>query len=150
MSMLNDAADFLTRTRDVVFANAPANMLFTFDQDEFVDMSAQQAGPLLRQDNDFWLFETEIDDTRRAGPSMVSPTRCYGSLLIKLYSKRPRDEVRGLRALEEVADWFADRTIQGIRFRTFLPLTTGKESGFTSYRGVITTDFEIRPKRTVL
>ncbi|MNY26489.1 hypothetical protein D3C86_1603420 [compost metagenome] len=49
--------------------------------------------------------------------------------------------------VEAVADWFQDRTVDGMRFRTFLPTPAVPLRGFTTYNGVIDFEFEINLTR---
>jgi hypothetical protein len=131
--------------RDYVYSKVSAGMLYAFDFAEGIDVSLNAAGALLEQDNDFWLFEWYIDDVGRAGPSRVSPRRYWGALDISVFTKTPRDKVKFTGMLENVANWFQDETVSGIRFRTFLPTPAAPLKGFTSYSGVINFDFETPP-----
>lgn len=118
--------------------------LYTFDLDECIDASLTEAGVLLEQDKDFWLFELNIGRGRRAGPSVVSPRRYQGELDLVFFTKKPRDLVKYTGKLEEAANWLQDQTINGIRFRTFTPVNPPVDiHGFTSYNGVINFDFDI-------
>lgn len=128
--------------RDYIFTKVSNDMLYAFDFNEGLDVSSNAAGCLLEQDEDFWLFEWYIDRTGRAGPSVASPRRCWGSLDISLLTKAPRDKMKFTGMLEPVADWFQDETISGVRFRTFLPTPAAPLKGFTSYAGVINFEFE--------
>lgn len=131
--------------RDYVYSKVSPEMLYAFDFAEGTDVSSNAVGALLEQDNDFWLFEWYIDDVGRAGPSRVSPRRYWGTLDISVFTKAPRDKVKFTGMLENVANWFQDETVSGIRFRTFLPTPAAPLKGFTSYSGVINFDFETPP-----
>lgn len=144
--MMNSYVEALADIRDVVFANAPANMRFAFDFVYAEDVSDHQAGSLFDQDEDFYLFEAEVDTVRRAGPSRVSPTRYWGSLSISVNTKVFGREIPYLQALETISSWFAEKTIGDIRFRTFTPMSTSRVRGFDSYSGVLSFDFETAPK----
>jgi hypothetical protein len=141
--MLTSITDLHTHVRDIVFNRAPEGLRFTFDLDEAQDLGTAQAGSLLEQNADFVLFDVEVIDVRRAGPSDASPQRCHGSLTLELFSKAPLDEVAYGRQLEQLGSWFADQTLLGIRFRSFLPLRRARAHGFVAYRGAINLDFEI-------
>lgn len=117
--------------------------LFTFSLDEALDASVADCGVLLEQDEDFWLFELHIERGRRAGPSAVAPRRYTGELDLAFFTKAPRDMVKYTGMLEAVANWLQDQTINGIRFRTFIPVSPVAIHGFTSYSGVINFEFEI-------
>ena len=132
--------------RDYVFTKVSSNMLYAFDFTEGGDVSLNDAGALLEQDADFWLFEWYIDEVRRAGPGRNSPRRYWGSLDVSVFTKAPPDKVKFGSQVETVANWFQDTTIHGIRFRTFLPSPSSPLAGFTSYSGVINFDFETPPQ----
>lgn len=131
------------RIRNYVHGKVTSDMLYAFDFTEGTDVSVNEVGVLLEQDQDFWLFEPRIARTGRAGPSWVSPRRAYGELDVTLFTKAPRDKVKFTGKVESVADWFQDQTISGIRFRTFTPTDPVAMHGFTAYSGVINYEFEI-------
>lgn len=128
--------------REHVFTNVSNDMLYAFDFDEGTDVSSNAAGVLLEQDQDFWLFEWHIEEVGRAGPGRNSPRRYWGTLDLSLLTKAPRDKVKFTGQLENVANWFQDETVSGIRFRTFMPTPAAPLKGFTSYSGVINFEFE--------
>ena len=129
--------------REAVFDSVGPGTRFAFGLADDTDVGDMAAGPLFKQDNDFFLFEFDVDTTRRAGPGVNSPTRCWGTLAISLQTKDQGREIRFMRQLEQVASWFAEKTVRDIRFRTFTPLPRSRLIGFTSYQGVINFDFEI-------
>lgn len=133
--------------RDYVFTKCSNDMRYAFDFTEGLDVSSNAAGCLLEQDNDFWLFEWNIDNVGRAGPSRASPRRYWGALDVSVFTKAPRDKVKFTGLVEGVANWFQDETVSGIRFRTFLPNPAAPLKGFTTYSGVINFDFETPPTR---
>ncbi len=144
MSMLTSLADLHTRMRDHVFSLAPVGTRFSFDIIEAVDVGDLQAGDLFEQNEDFWLFEIYCDDVGRAGPGVHSPKRCQGTLSISLFTKEAGQAIPALTSLEAVARWFENQTIQGVRYRSFLPVQTVKIQGFNAYSGVMNCDFEIQ------
>lgn len=146
MTMLSSVTEVESRVRNHVISLA-AGKLFAFDMIEAVDASSTQAGDLFEQNEDFWLFEVVISDVKRAGPGYNSPRRYYCTLDLALFTKKPRNKVVFGAELEAVADWFQDQTIDGIRFRSFLPTQDVQIHGFTSYNGVINFDFEIHLTR---
>lgn len=149
-TMLTSMTEVHARVRDHLYAQFDAlmpNALYTFDLDTAIDAGNGDAGPLLAQDDDFWLFELHIERGRRAGPSEVSPRRYTGELDVAFFTKAPRDTVRHTGTLEAVANWLQDQTINGVRFRTFIPVAPVSIHGFTSYSGVINFGFEINLTR---
>jgi hypothetical protein len=116
---------------------------FVFDLEEGIDASPAQAGAVFDQATTFWLLQMNVETGRRAGPGTASPRRYWGSLDLALFTKQPRDKVRYTGMLESLAGWFQDQTIDGIRFRTFIPTPPAPMRGFTSYNGVINFEFEI-------
>lgn len=131
--------------REYVFTKVSSDMLYAFDFNEGCDVSSNAVGTLQEQDKDFWLFEWIIEEVGRAGPSIASPRRYWGALDISLLTKAPRDKVKFTALLENVANWFQDETVSGIRFRTFMPIPAAPQRGFTSYSGVINFEFETSP-----
>lgn len=115
---------------------------FTFDEEFMEDASELGLGTLLDQNLPFFSFQKLILSSRRVGPSKVSPTRYYGNFSITYLTKNP-NLIRDQRFLESIADKFSEQTLDGIRFRTFTPYSPSKDSGFTSYSGVIDFDFEL-------
>lgn len=141
--MLQSMTDSLAFIREIVFEQVAPGTRFAFSFTDDADVGDLQAGPLFDQNEEFFLFEAEIADIKRAGASAVSPTRCRGELVVSLLTKDSMREIPNKRRLEEVSNWFAEQTIRGIRFRTFTPLSTTKVMGFTSYSGVLNFDFDI-------
>ena len=146
--MLGSLTELDTRFRDWLRTKVTPDMLYGYDFTEGLDVSVNDAGALLEQDKDFWLFELNINDTGRAGPSEVAPRRVLGSLDVSLFTKAPRDKVKYGRKVDTVAEWFQDRTINGIRFRTFTPTPPAPLHGFTAYGGVTNIMFEIYVQRS--
>jgi hypothetical protein len=146
--MLSSLSDLDVRVRDYILTKVTPEMLFGYDFVEGLDVSVNDAGVLLEQNEDFWLFELDVSRTRRAGPSQVAPRRVTGSLDVSLFTKSPRDKVKYGRMVEAVADWFQDKTVNGIRFRTFTPTDPVPLHGFTAYGGVINIEFEIYVQRS--
>lgn len=146
--MLSSLTDFDVRFRALLRAKVTPDMIFGYDFVEGRDVSVNDAGVLLEQDKDFWLFELDIDRVGRAGPSQVSPRRVSGVLSTSLFTKAPRDKVKYGRRVEAVADWFQDQSLSGMRFRTFEPLPPTPLHGFTAYGGVTNIEFEIYVQRS--
>jgi hypothetical protein len=146
--MLGSLTELDTRVRDFLRTKVTPDMLYGYDFVEGLDVSVNDAGALLEQDKDFWLFELNVDQVGRAGPSQVAPRRVQGSLDISLFTKAPRDKVKYGRKVEAVANWFQDQTINGIRFRTFVPVAPAPLQGFTAYGGVTNIEFEIYVQRS--
>lgn len=131
------------RIRKYVASQAATGMLYGFDFEEGFDFSLQDVGSLLEQENDFWLFECHVMRTGRAGPGQNSPRRAWCEMDITLFTKQARDKIRFTSQVEAVSNWFADKTIDGIRFRSFEPTPATPLHGFTAYGGVINYQFEI-------
>lgn len=146
--MLSSTTDLEVRLRKYVDSKVTPEMLYAFDFVEGWDCSENNAGVLLEQDKEFFMFEASFDRTDRAGPSWVSPGRAWGTLDLSIFTKAPRDKVKYARRLEAVAGWFMDETVDGIRFRSFLPTPPAPVNGFTSYNGVINFEFEIAYNRS--
>ncbi len=131
---------------DIVIRDTVAAMALTqpyaFDKNTFEDASAAGLGNLMGQNDPFFLFSSQILNTRRTGPAVTAPTRNYGDLTIGYFTKNPSDLV-DLALLEQVANQFAEKTIQDVRFRTFTPFPPGVRNGFTRYDGVIDFQFEL-------
>lgn len=115
---------------------------FSFNLDTAEDNSAKGLGVLTHQNDPFFLFDVELLDSYRAGPSFVSPTRYPGVLTIAYLTKEP-STVLSYKRLEKVAKEFWEQTISGVRFRTFTPHPTNDVEGFTSYAGEMNFDFEL-------
>ncbi|AUM59612.1 hypothetical protein HOS55_gp010 [Pseudomonas phage PMBT3] len=146
--MLGSLTELDTRFRNWLRTKVTPDMLYGYDFTEGLDVSANDAGVLLEQNNDFWLFELSIQDVGRAGPSQVAPRRVEASLDVSLFTKSPRDKVKYGRKVDTVAEWFQDRTIDGMRFRTFTPVPPAPLHGFTAYGGVTNIMFEIYVQRS--
>lgn len=146
-TMLSSMTEVEERIRNYVHSKVTPEMLYAFDLTECEDTSDNGAGVLVEQNKDFWLFEIVIDNGKRAGPGQHSPRRYYGSLDLAFFTKAARDKVKFTRMLEDVANWFQDQTIDGIRLRTFIPSSTVPIHGFTAYNGVINLEFEINLSR---
>lgn len=143
---LADVTTGLELIQDIVFENIDPTLRFTFEPMSARDVSGQYVGSLFEQNEAFVMFEAEIDDTRRAGPSQASPGRAYGGLTICLYTKNIDNAIADSRLVEVFSGWFAEKTVKGIRFRTFVPLKPSKLMGFTVYSGMLNFDFETQPK----
>jgi len=147
MTMLIDTTESLARIRTIVFDNAAPDLLFSFEWLSARDYSGQYAdGSLFDQNNPFMIFDASVDEVKRAGPSLASPTRAWGTLGITLHTKNTDDDLSNLRQLEVFSAWFAEKTVRDIRFRTFTPLGTSRAKGFLTFSGVLSFDFEIQQK----
>lgn len=115
---------------------------YSFDPLEAMDMSSKAKGPLHNQNSDFLYFEHTLIRSFRVGPTKVAPTRYQGELYISYMTKKPFS-LNNVKIIEQVANWFSEQTVDGIRFRTFTPYPVGKDRGFTTYQGVVPFDFEL-------
>lgn len=141
-SLVHAETRFRLFAREQMLALRPGE-LYTFDLEEGIDASPESIGAVFDQNRDFWLLQFNIETGNRAGPGTASPHRYWGELDVSLFVKGPRDKIRYTGMLESLADVFHSRTIEGIRFRTFIPTPPAPMRGFTSYNGVINFEFEI-------
>lgn len=139
-------ADAHAAIREIAIASAAPTLRYSFDFTEDTDVGDTASGPLFKQDQDFLLIEVSVDQSERAGPSVASPLRYYGSLFVSVMTKSSGKDLTHLRNLEDFSAWYADKTIRGIRFRTFTPTGNPRLMGFTAYTGVINFDFELKPR----
>ncbi len=146
MTNLVDLTEALYRIREVVQENAPADLPYSFEPYTGRDYSGNVQGDLYKQDLPFAVFDAAIDETRRAGPSKVSPTRAYGTIHLSYLTKDEDDDLAHMRQLGLFSAWFAEKTVKDIRFRTFTPTSTARVMGFLSFSGVLSFDFETTPK----
>lgn len=139
--MKQSVVDADTVIRDRVFT-LDLTQPFTFNTETLEDASATGAGPLHLQENPFFLFDFEIINSYRVGPTLIAPTRYEADLTITYMTKTP-STVLDWRLLETVAGHFAEQSIEQVRFRTFTPLTRSVYQGFTSYPGAIAVQYEL-------
>lgn len=126
----------------VLEMNKDPRLPVTFDAFTMEDVTAG-LGDLYKQDRPFLQFHTEFATSRRVGPTTIAPTRYYGDLYIGYFVKEEPIYVIDAKLHETVANWFAEKTVDGVRFRTFTPYPKSKDNGFTQYLGVIEFDFEL-------
>lgn len=148
--MLPTWVDALSRIQDIVFENIAPDQSFSFETFTGRDYSGLVKGSLFEQNNDFVVFEADVDTIRRAGPSKVSPSRAWGVLSISLHTKDQDNNLAQLGRLDVFSDWFAEKTVKDIRFRTFIPSSTSRVMGFLSFSGVLSFEYEIQPKDSTL
>lgn len=122
-------------------SDLPEDLRFTFDIETFGDFYGDFPD-LYKQNFPFLVFEPEILNSGRIGPARETATRYWCDLHISLLTKAP-DRISDLEVMEQVAKWFQEQTLEGVRFRTYTPYPTRKDNGFTAYPGVISYDFEI-------
>lgn len=145
--MLADTTQALEVIRDIVAANIDPTLRYSFEPMSARDFSNNYAGDsLYKQDMDFVLFEADVDTTRRAGPSVVSPSRAWGSVTITLHTKNMDDDLTYRRQVEVLSGWFTEKTVLDVRFRTYVPLPTTRVMGFLAFSGVFSFDFDLQPK----
>lgn len=132
--------------REIVFANLLADDSVCFDLEITDDAGPVGRGDLFEQDHEFFMVETVIDETRPAGPGVTSPTRVWGAVDLRFLTKSGLDELGAHQRLEDVGGWFADKTIEGIRFRQFLPTDKGRLLGFIRYAATVPFECEIKRK----
>lgn len=147
MSLVEDFPHIDIIIRDTVFAGASPEDKFTWDIGEPMDVSDNEVGHLFRQEDPFFLIETDISSVHRAGPGMDSRRRVQGALLISYLTKNQADRIVALTELGRMASLFGDSTIDGIRFRQYQPVGSTQMMGFMSYDSAIPFDLELRPMR---
>lgn len=140
--MLNSTSDGLRHIRQILFENALDTDSFCFSLDVTDDAGKQGRGDLFRQDEDFFMVETEIDEVSRAGPGQYAPVRVWGRLDLSYYTMDRSNDLGAFARIEEIAGWWAGDTRHGIRFREFLPVTADALMGFQVYAGTIPFEFE--------
>lgn len=140
--------DMEVRLRSYIDSKVSPGQLYAFDFLEGWDCSDNKVGLLMEQNEDFHMFEISLDRTGRAGPSWVSPGRGWGTLDLSIFTKCRGNKVKYSKDLEIIAGWFMDETVNGIRFRSYLPTPPAPVNGFTSHNGVINFDFEIAYNRS--
>lgn len=139
-------ADAHAAIREIAIDLAAPTLRYAFDFSEDTDVGLLAAGPLFKQDGDFLLLESVVEQGGRAGPSLASPLRYAGSLFLSVMTKDSGKDLSHLRNLEDFSSWYADKTIRGIRFRTFIPTGNPRLMGFMSFTGVINFEFELQPR----
>lgn len=127
--------------RKMIIDSNPTS-LFAFSMIDAIDASQANAGDLFKQDNDFFIAESECSEVKRSGPTLLSPNRCFGTLYISLYTKQNLSAIANQQKLEQFSSMFSDKTIEGIRFRAYQPFETMKLLGFNRYSGSIQFNFE--------
>lgn len=140
--MLTKLSDIEKTVRNVIMSLG-LEIPYTYDPINFSDASAYGKGLLLSSDaTKFLLAENVIFTSRRAGPSLPSPTRYTGTLVLSLYSKT-YNQIPDTDFLESLAMNFAEKTIDWIRYRVFTPHTPMMFSGFTVLSGAVDFEFEL-------
>lgn len=112
---------------------------------------AEDAGPgsrgeLFHQNADFLMLEVVIDDVRKSGPGVHSPNRVWGGIQLAYHTKDRLDAITPRFRLEEAGNWFSQKTLNGVRFREFVPTGDGRDRGFQWYSATIAFEFETQPK----
>lgn len=133
--------------RSVVFDHLPAGQGICFSLYRPEDAGPLQLGDLFHQDADFMMVEVRIDEVQKSGPGIHSPNRVFGGLEITFHTKDRFDEVGAQQTLEAAGNWFAQETIDGVRFREFVPTGDGRDRGFMMYSGTVVFEFETQPKQ---
>lgn len=143
---MDNVNDIHRVVRSELFSLLPISGHICFGYDTPEDAGPEGLGNLFEQDLDFLMVEVNVDRVRRSGPGLQSPRRVWGHMGLSVYSKDRLNTYTLARALEEVANHFREETIQGVRFRDFVPSGEARDRGFTVSTGVIPFDFETRAK----
>lgn len=138
--MLTDLTDLDKVIRDKV-GQLTLGCKHTFDALNYLSAEAVSVN-LLKQNSPFVLFDPIILHSMRAGPSIVSPTRHFGVLHLEYYTKE-QNKIKDLDFLENLAKEFAEKTLNGVRFKVFTPSTPIVYNGFTSLAGTVDFNFEL-------
>lgn len=143
--MLQNVTDIDVIVRNVVFDRAAVGDRFCFDLFMPVDAGVQGAGELFEQNQPFFMVEVVVDETRRAGPSKMSPTHVYGGIEISVFTMDQGDPIGNKRRVEEIGRWFSDQNIETVKFHEFAPVGAGRLRGFQRYTGTVAFKFETEP-----
>lgn len=143
---MNNINEIHRVVREELFGIMPTEGRMCFSYLNPEDAGPATLGDLFEQDLDFLMAEVMIERVERAGPSIYSPRRVWGSIEFGYHTKDRLDPYRVMVGLEGVADHFREETLQGVRFRDFVPTGEVRDRGFTVTTGVIPFDFETRAK----
>lgn len=138
--------DIHVQVRTQVFANLWAGVGVCFSYYQAEDAGPAGLGDLFLQNDDFLMVEVIIDQVVKSGPGIHSPNRVFGAIELTLLSKDRLDMVGAQRRLEEAGDWFAQETIDGVRYREFIPTGDGRDRGFQSHAGTVAFEYETLTK----
>lgn len=130
--------------RDPLFLNLWPGTGVCFGLHQPYDAGPEQMGELFSQDNPFLMVEVRIDDVRKSGPGVHTPNRVFGGLEISYHSKDRLDMIGAHNLLEQAGNWYAQKTIEGVRFREFIPTGDGRDRGFQFYSGTVVFEYETR------
>lgn len=129
-------------SKTVVLENLDATLGVCFNLTQTMDASPKKAGDLFKQDEDFIMVETIIDDVMKTGPGIYTPNRVIGGIEITLHTKNSLNPDDYQSKLEDIGMWFAQKTIEGVRFREFVPTGDGRDGGFNTFSSSIAFQFE--------
>lgn len=135
-------SDIRRMVRDRLFANLWPGTGLCFSLYKTKDAGPNQLGELFHQDQPFLMVEVRIDDVTSASPGSHTPRRVLGALEITYHSKSSLDATGAHHLLEQSGNWFAQDTIEGVRFREFIPTGTGRDQGFQFYSGTIVFEYK--------
>jgi hypothetical protein len=147
---LDRVNDIHSVVRGVLFDNlwSEAGLCFSIFQVE--DASAHLRGNLFQQDHPFLMCEVVIDIVRKAGPGIHSPNRVWGGLELTYYAKERLDLLASHRLVEEAGDWFAQKTLGGVRFRECIPTSEGSLRGFHAAAATVAFEYETKPTEGII
>lgn len=133
--------------RDVVFDNLGGDMGLCFSPYQTTDAGPRGLGNLFHQDDPFLMVEVRVDDVEKIGPGVHTLNRVHGALEITYHTKDMLDDIGASQYLEDVGNWFAQKTIDGIVYREYIPTGDGRDRGFQTYAGTVVFQFETQPTR---
>lgn len=139
---LQNVSDIHRVIRDRVFSNLWPDTGISFDLNQAHDAGPEQFGELFNQNKQFMVVEVRIDEVVKSGPGVHSPNRVYGALELSYQTKDRLDMVGANHLLEKAGNWFAQKTIDGVRFREFIPTGSGHDMGFQFYSGTVIFEYE--------
>lgn len=131
--------------REKAFEMLPAGTGLCFSLYQPFDAGPEQLGELFDQNNNFLMIEVRIDDVVKSGPGKYTLNRVFGALEIAYHSKDRLDMIGAHHLLETTGKWYAQKTIDGVRFREFVPTGDGGDRGFQVYSCTVIFDFETPP-----
>lgn len=139
---LSKVNDIHRVVRDRLFANLWPGTGLCFSIYQPYDAGPEQLGELFSQGAHFLSVEVRIDEVVKAGPGIHSPNRVFGALEISYHSKDRLDMIGAHNLLEQAGNWYAQQTIDGVRFREFVPTGDGRDRGFQFYSGTVVFEYE--------
>lgn len=144
--MLDNITEVRRVIRKRVLDNLGGEDAVCFTLDESTDAGPNQRGDLFDQNKPFYMVEIEIDEVVATGPGSHAWRRVMARVDLAYLTKDRLDDLNSHARLEAAGGWFADQTLDGIRFRNFVPIDEGRFLGFQRYTATVPFECEIKPK----